>query len=1056
MKKHFSNQVYFFLLVILACSRTYSQFAIPTFQSASALDQTGPKITITATDGTNAVANRSFTNDNMLTLTFTSNEVISGFAIGDLVKSHGSFASFSGSGQSFTVLFSPISGSNGYTEYVISIPQNKFIDGMQNSNFASRPFVWTLDKVIPYIRTGTSIATDNSVIYVSFNEPLFNSSAGSAALEVSDFNLTLSSGGAGASLSSSTPSSITKSTPAFYSSSIASGILTPFAIHAVDIDSSGSMVGGGNNQLDIIIAAYGADNIVAYKFIGLGYSGTGISIANSFDGACSVYGIDMDGDGDMDVAGAAELDDDIAWFENNGTESFMERTIDGDFDGARAVFPIDLNGDGDIDVIAAAQAADDIVYYENNGAMAFTKHTIDADLDGAISVYAIDLDEDGDIDVIAAADVADDIVWYRNDGSETFTKITIDADLDGAFSVQSADLDDDNDFDVIASADEADDIVWYRNDGSENFTKITIDADLDGASGFSVADIDDDGDKDIAVAAVGANDVVWYNNNGSESFTKVTVDASVTGAVAVIVVDGISNSNISKDFLVAVSGNNTINHYYSNSSSYALGLPLSGTGTGNESITVTPVSNAIYDRAGNIASTSQSYNTAYLYDKTGPTMTITARNSSGNAVSDGATTTDSYLILTFTSSENTTNFTAGDVSVGGGNVGSLSGSGSSYTGNFTPTSIGAKTIDVGANTYTDGSNNNNTAATQFNWTFDSGAPIISGTIIASDNSTISVTFNEPVYNTSGGSGSLQTSDFSLALGSGLSILSSSTPSSISQSSSTYTLGVSLSGVASAIQAITVSPVSNQIYDVYGSVASTSQSNNTRSLNDKNYTLDLNGSNEYAYYADDSNFEPSAWSIQAWIDPTAVPSNSDNDFFIHKNKTYRLGLEYTASGVEVMGSLRYNGSYHDVNSGDQSFYVTAGGGWYHVVMTFNGTNLILYVNGDEKDTNSNSNYSTTDQNGVFSIGRRHDTGSLYYNGIIDEVAFWNTALSSSAVSALYNSEAGLNALSSNGNYSATSNLVMYLRMQENLEDSDASYDFTGNNISSSDYAADPID
>ena len=104
------------------------------------------------------------------------------------------------------------------------------------------------------------------------------------------------------------------------------------------------------------------------------------------------------------------------------------------------------------------------------------------------------------------------------------------------------------------------------------------------------------------------------------------------------------------------------------------------------------------------------------------------------------------------------------------------------------------------------------------------------------------------------------------------------------------------------------------------------------------------------------FEPSNWSIQAWIDPSAVPTNSDNDYFIHKNKTYRLGLEYTSSGVEVMGSLRYSGSYYDVNSQDQNFYVTAGGGWYHVVLTFDGTNLILYVNGDEKDTNSNSNYS----------------------------------------------------------------------------------------------------
>ena len=285
---------------------------------------------------------------------------------------------------------------------------------------------------------------------------------------------------------------------------------------------------------------------------------------------------------------------------------------------------------------------------------------------------------------------------------------------------------------------------------------------------------------------------------------------------------------------------------------------------------------------------------------------------------------------------------------------------------------------------------------------------------------------------------------------GSATLSSSTPSSISASSNTYTLGISLSGTPNGSETLTVNPASSAIYDIVGNAASNSQSNNTASLNGGNYVLDLNGSNESAYYADNSNFEPANWSIQAWIDPSAVPTNNDNDYFIHKNKTYRIGLEYTASGVEVMGSLRYSGNYYDVNSGDQNFYVTTGGGWYHVVLTFDGTNLVLYVNGDEKDTNSNSNYSTVNQTGVFSIGRRHDTGALYYNGKIDEVAFWNTGLSANAVTALYNSGSSLSASTNSGNYSSSGNLVFYLQMQQNLDDSENSYDFTGRNISSSDY------
>ena len=154
-------------------------------------------------------------------------------------------------------------------------------------------------------------------------------------------------------------------------------------------------------------------------------------------------------------------------------------------------------------------------------------------------------------------------------------------------------------------------------------------------------------------------------------------------------------------------------------------------------------------------------------------------------------------------------------------------------------------------------------------------------------------------------------------------------------------------------------------------------------------------------------------------------------------------------MEVLGSLRWNGNYHDVQSRDDNFYVTAGGGWYHILMTFDGTNLVLYVNGDEKSTNSNSNYSTNNDNTNFSIGRKDDN-TFYYEGKIDEVALWNTALSSDAATALFNSGSGLDASSNSGNYTSSGNLVFYLEMQQSLNDSQGSYNFTGNNISNSDY------
>ena len=96
-----------------------------------------------------------------------------------------------------------------------------------------------------------------------------------------------------------------------------------------------------------------------------------------------------------------------------------------------------------------------------------------------------------------------------------------------------------------------------------------------------------------------------------------------------------------------------------------------------------------------------------------PTITITA-----SEVSDGDTSSDSSLSLTFTTSASTTDFAAGDVSVSNGTLSNFSGSGTTYTATFTPSAVGATTIDVASSTFTDASTGvDNTVATQFNWTY---------------------------------------------------------------------------------------------------------------------------------------------------------------------------------------------------------------------------------------------------------------------------------------------------------------------------------------------------
>ena len=136
-------------------------------------------------------------------------------------------------------------------------------------------------------------------------------------------------------------------------------------------------------------------------------------------------------------------------------------------------------------------------------------------------------------------------------------------------------------------------------------------------------------------------------------------------------------------------------------------------------------------------------------DTTSPTVAIT---STTTGVSDGSTTSDATINLTFTTSESTTDFVVGDITPGNGTLTDFTGSGTSYTATFTPTGQGACTIDVAGNTFTDGASNNNAAAAQFNWTFDNVAPTVTSvTSTKADGSykvetliPITVTFSEAV------------------------------------------------------------------------------------------------------------------------------------------------------------------------------------------------------------------------------------------------------------------------------------------------------------------------
>ena len=72
-------------------------------------------------------------------------------------------------------------------------------------------------------------------------------------------------------------------------------------------------------------------------------------------------------------------------------------------------------------------------------------------------------------------------------------------------------------------------------------------------------------------------------------------------------------------------------------------------------------------------------------------------------------------------------------------------------------------------------------------------------------------------------------------------------------------------------------------------------------------------------------------------------------------------------------------------------------WYHVAVTYDGSNIAFYLNGEAKGTGSAS-MNAWDTTNVLSIGKAH--GGLYFQGRIDEVIIYNKVLTVSEITTLY--------------------------------------------------------
>jgi len=308
-----------------------------------------------------------------------------------------------------------------------------------------------------------------------------------------------------------------------------------YAVYAQDVD--------GDGDIDVLGAAQWYNEIAWWE----NADGTGTSwikhiVDDNFYSARSVYAQDVDGDGCMDVLGASNEGAAITWWENDdgsGT-SWTEHTVDGNFDGAHSVYAQDVDGDGHMDVLGAAYTDEEITWWENDdgSGASWTEHKIDENFNAAWSVYAEDIDGDGYTDVLGAAASDYYITWWKNDdGSGTsWTEHTIDGNANVAIAVYAQDVDGDGYMDILGASWDGG-IIWLENDDGSgtSWTEHTVDGDFSQARSVYAEDVDGDGYMDVLGAASQADDITWWENDDGSgtSWTEHTIDGDYSGAHSV-------------------------------------------------------------------------------------------------------------------------------------------------------------------------------------------------------------------------------------------------------------------------------------------------------------------------------------------------------------------------------------------------------------------------------------------------------------------------------------------------------------------------------------------
>lgn len=168
-----------------------------------------------------------------------------------------------------------------------------------------------------------------------------------------------------------------------------------------------------------------------------------------------------------------------------------------------------------------------------------------------------------------------------------------------------------------------------------------------------------------------------------------------------------------------------------------------------------------------------------------------------------------------------------------------------------------------------------------------------------------------------------------------------------------------------------------------------------------FAIDFDGVEDYVRVEDNTDIEIAQYTIETWFNIENQPST---------DQTYTMLQEGTSDGTlnrsgfelsyrDVAGNKELVFGHVDVSDGLQEVIVPnsiSEGVWHHAAATYDGTTITLYIDGIEAGdlvTGNGPSYVGDAQDFKIGAGETNIGITAFFDGLIDQVRIWNSALTS---------------------------------------------------------------